>query len=100
MKTMVFVEKIGKKKYRATTSQPVPLESEGASKDEALARLFDLAKTRLAAGQLVQLNIPDATDSNPWRTYAGIWKDHPDFDEFLQSIADNRRSVDAAENRA
>ena len=38
MKATVFVEKVGKKKYRATTSQPIPLETEGASQDEALER--------------------------------------------------------------
>jgi hypothetical protein len=35
MQATVFVEKVGKKKYRATTSQPLSLETEGASQDEA-----------------------------------------------------------------
>jgi hypothetical protein len=39
MKATVFVEKVGKKKYRATASQPVLLEMEGATQDEALERL-------------------------------------------------------------
>jgi hypothetical protein len=94
MKATVLVEKVGNGKYRATTSQPIPLETEGKSQDEALERLYDLAKKRLAAGKLVQMNLPDMPSSNPWQCFAGIWKDHPDFDAFLENIAEYRRSVD------
>lgn len=93
MKATVFVEKVGKKKYRATTSQPVPLESEGASQDEALERLYELAKKRLASGQLLQMNVPDSPATNPWQAFAGIWKDHPEFDDFLENIAEYRRAT-------
>jgi hypothetical protein len=92
MKATVFVEKVGKKKFRATTSQPIPLETEGASQDEALERLYELAKKRLAAGQLIQMNLPDTPQTNPWQAVAGIWKDHPEFDAFLENIAAYRRS--------
>ncbi len=92
MKATVFVEKVGRKKYRATTSQPVPLETEGASQDEALERLYELANKRLASGQLFQMNLPGASATNPWQAFAGIWKDHPDFDAFLENIAEYRRS--------
>ena len=94
MKATVLVEKVGKKKYRATTSQPIPMETEGKSQDEALERLFELAKKRLGAGQLFQMNLPDTPATNPWQAFAGIWKDHPDFDAFLENIAEYRRSVD------
>ena len=97
MNATVLVEKIGNKKYRATTSQPVPLKSEGASKDQALKRLYALAKKRLAAGQLMQMNLPDVPAANPWRAFAGIWKDHPDFEAFRKNIAAYRNSVDLAE---
>jgi hypothetical protein len=69
------------------------LETEGVSKDEALERLYELAKKRLASGQLVLMNFPDNSETNPWRTYAGIWKDHPDFDDFLGNIAEYRRTA-------
>lgn len=93
MKATVFVEKVGKKKYRASTSQPVPLETEGASQDEALERLYDLARKRLASGQLFQMNLPVGSATNPWQAFAGIWKDHPDFDAFLENVAEYRRSA-------
>ena len=92
MKTAVLVEKLGKKKYRASTSQPIALASRGRSRDEALKRLCTLARKRLAAGEWEQVSLPGPPDANPWIAYAGIWKDHPDFDDFLKNIADYRRT--------
>jgi glutathione S-transferase len=93
MKATVFVEKVGKKKFRATTSQPLSLETEGSSQDEALERLYELAKKRLASGQFFQMQLPDISATNPWQTFAGIWKDHPEFDAFLENIAEYRSSA-------
>jgi hypothetical protein len=93
MKATVFIEKVGKRKYRATTSLPIPLESEGVSQNQALERLYELAKKRLACGKLMQMNLPDLPESNPWQAFAGIWKDHPDFEAFLENIAAYRRTV-------
>ena len=44
-------------------------------------------------GELVQILIPGAPDANPWLTYAGIWKDHPDFDAVMENIAEYGRTV-------
>ena len=35
----------------------------------------------------------------PWREFAGIWQDNPDFDAFLQNVAELRRQSDEAEPR-
>jgi len=94
MRTTVFVEKVGKKKFRATLSQPVVLETEGASQEEALDRLFDLASKRLSSGKVFEMQLPADMRSNPWRAYAGVWKEHPEFDEFVANIAECRRNAD------
>ena len=65
---------------------------EGRSRDEALKRLCTLARKRLAAGEWEQVSLPGPPEANPWIAYAGIWKDHPDFDDFLKNIADYRRT--------
>jgi hypothetical protein len=93
MKTAVLVEKLGKKKYRASTTQPIALESEGRSRDEAVKRLCALARKRLAAGEWKQIWLPGPPQTNPWIAYAGIWKDHPDFDDFLENIEEHRRKT-------
>ena len=92
MRATVLIEKVGKK-YRASTSQPISLESEGKSGDEALERLLDLAGKRITAGQLLEITLPGTAEVNPWQTFAGIWKNHPDYDAFLKNIAEYRRSV-------
>jgi hypothetical protein len=47
----------------------------------------------MASGKLIQMNLPDTPGTNPWQTFAGIWKDHPDFEDFLENIAEYRRST-------
>src|SRR5438876_11894262 len=97
VKAAVLVEKLGAKKYRASTSQPIPLESEGRSPNEAVKRLCALARKRLAAGEWQHVSLPGPPQSNPWVAYAGVWKDHPDFDDFLKNIAEYRRATDASD---
>lgn len=97
MKAAVLIEKLGKKKYRASTSQPIPLESEGQSADEAIQRLCAEAEKRLAAGQWQQVSLPGPPEASPWIAAAGIWRNHPDFDEFLKNIADYRRTIDGTD---
>ena len=98
MKTSVLVEKLGARKYQASTSQPFPLETEGKSRQEAVKRLCALARQRLAAGEWQQVSLPGPPQANPWIAYAGIWEGHPDFDDFLENIAEYRRAVDAADS--
>jgi hypothetical protein len=97
VKAAVFVEKLGARKYRASTSQPVPLETHGRTHAEAVRRLCALAKKRLAAGQWEQVSLPGPPETNPWIAYSGIWKDHPDFDDFLQNIAEYRHVVNGTD---
>lgn len=100
MNAAVLVEKLGEKKYRACTSQPIPLETVGRTAAEAVRRLSDLARRRLAAGQWQQVSLPGPPQTNPWIAFAGIWKDHPDFDDFLNNIAEYRRAATAANRSA
>jgi hypothetical protein len=96
MEMTVLVERLADDKYRASTGFPVVMESEGRSPNEAVERLREQAVQRLKGSELVQVSIPGVSDSNPWRKYAGIWKDNPDFDGFLDNIAEYRRTVDEA----
>jgi hypothetical protein len=97
MKAAVLVEKLGAKKYRASTSQPIPLETQGRTRVEAVKRLRALAQKRLSAGQWEQVSLPGPPQANPWIAYSGIWKDHPDIDSFLENIAEYRRAANAAD---
>jgi len=93
VKAAVLIEKLGKNKYRASTSQPIALESEGRSRDEAVKRLCALARKRLASAEWQQVALPGPPEANPWIAFAGMWKDHPDFDDFLTNIEAYRRAT-------
>jgi hypothetical protein len=100
MQVTVFVERLDEHTYRAETAQPIPLTTEGRTRDEAIERLRTLAQQRLAAGEMVCLDIPEVPVPHPWVPFAGIWKDHPDLDAMLEHIAAARRKLDAVESEA
>lgn len=97
MTLKAVVERISADRYRAVISQPFVVESEGQTPDEAVQRVRDLAAKRLAGGQVVDIDVPGPSQPHPWARWAGIWKDNPDFDDYLRNIAEYRRKVDAAE---
>ncbi len=96
MELTVFVEPMNGR-FRASTSHPVAMETDGASRDEALQRLQELAKHRLAGGEVLQVPVENSVSSHPWMRFAGIWKEHPDFDQFQNNVQEYRRNLDAAE---
>jgi predicted RNase H-like HicB family nuclease len=100
MEVTVFVERLDDQTYRAETAQPIVLVTEGRTRDEAIERLQVLARQRLAAGEMLRLEIPEAAVPHPWVPFAGIWKDHPDLDAVLKHITQERRKRDAAESEA
>lgn len=100
MQVTVFVEQLDEQTYRAETAQPIALVTEGRTRDEAVARLRELAEQRLTTGEMVSLDIPEVAVPHPWVPFAGIWKDHPDLDAVLEHIAVERRRLDATESEA
>ena len=99
MNVTVLLERVDAETYRAITSQPIALETEGSSREEAIQRLRQLVEQRLATGELIEMDIPVAQETNPWIAFAGVWKDHPDFEAFLENVSEHRRQVDATEGR-
>jgi hypothetical protein len=97
---IVFVERFDEQTFRAGTAHPIALVAEGRTRDEELERLQVLARKRLTAGEMVRLEIPEVAVTHPWISFAGIWKDHPDFDAVLEHIAAERRRLDTAESEA
>ena len=88
----VLIEPLPGTGFRARSGDPFAQAAEGASREEALARLEALIKGQLRAGvQLVALQVPAA---NPWVAFAGMFKDNPLFDEVIEIMAENRRLAD------
>jgi hypothetical protein len=95
----VLLEPLDSRGYRATSLVPTRLVAEGASREEALAQLRQLVQSQFAQGELVHLEVPMPGESHPWKSLAGIWKDHPDVDEFVQNMREYRQQVDADPER-
>lgn len=87
----VLIEPIAGGGFRAVAGSPLTLSAEGASQAEALDRLRDAIRLKLQAGSsLVPLDVPPA-EENPWVKMAGIFRDDPLFDEWVEAMAENRR---------
>ena len=53
MQVTVFVEQLDEQTYRAETTQPITLVTEGRTRDEAIEQLRVLAQQRLTEGEMV-----------------------------------------------
>jgi hypothetical protein len=93
MQLPVLIESLDGKGYRAKTGEPLAAAAEGATRDEALRKLEQILRDRLASGaEIVAVELPDAEP--PWAKYAGILKDNPLYDEWREAIEEYRRQRD------
>lgn len=97
MTLTVFVEQLDEHTYRAETSQPIALSAQGGSREEALSQLRALAERKMASGDFVRLEVGGLESASPWSRFAGVWKDHPELEEFRQNVAEYRRQIDEEE---
>lgn len=94
MKIPVLIEPIAKDEFRATGGSPFEVTAQGATPEEALARLREAIHHRMVEGSvLVPLEI-HATEENPWIAVAGMFRDEPLFGEWQEAIAEYRHKVD------
>ncbi len=97
MQIPVLIEPVGTNGYRARGGEPFGVSVEGATQDEALAKLRETIASKMSAGaRIVSLEIP-ATD-NPWLRMAGMFDKHdPVVNEWLEIMQENRRKDDEEE---
>lgn len=93
MQITVLVEPMNGKGFRATGAEPFGITVEGATREEALARLKGQVQARLSRGaEVVALEV--TPEENPLMKFAGIFKDHPLLDEWKQAMAEYRDQVE------
>jgi predicted RNase H-like HicB family nuclease len=80
--------------YLARTVALPDMAATGTTEAEAIDRLRLALAEAHAQGHLVQVDVPLAGEASahPWRRFAGMWADDPDWDVFGQAMADYRRS--------
>ena len=58
----------------------------GNSEADTLQKLMLALKEWFTSSKIVQINIPEIQESNPWLKACGRSSDDPDFDDFIKEI--------------
>lgn len=99
MTVTALVQRVSQNRYRAATTHPVALEVEAASREEALNDLRELATGWLADTEVVELDLPEQAQSNPWVQHAGAWRQNPYLPAYLESLAEYRATANQVESQ-
>src|SRR5947209_2692263 len=93
MQIPILIEPIAGNGYRARGGEPLALTAEGASQEEALAKLKEALQARLSGGAVVvPLEFPPTT--HPLAEFVGMFKGDPLLKEWKKSMKAYRRKVD------
>jgi hypothetical protein len=93
MQIPVLIEPAGENGFRASTQWPFAVTAEGPTRDDALRRLNEQIEARMVPGaEIVWMDA--STVEHPLAKFAGRLKDDPLFDEWIEAMAEYRRSVD------
>jgi predicted RNase H-like HicB family nuclease len=91
----ILIEQKGEEHFTATVLGCQQLQTEGKTKEEALEKLRQLLTTKVENAEIVSLEIDFPQAEHPWMKFAGMFKDDPDFDDFLADIEAYRKEIDA-----
>ena len=89
----VLVEQISGDHFRAVTGEPLSLEVEATTRDEAIEKLRQLIDSRMAAGAEI-IEIPVGAEAHPLAPFAGLLRDDPLVDPWKQAMAEYRSQRD------
>ncbi|HLO87863.1 MAG TPA: type II toxin-antitoxin system HicB family antitoxin [Nostocaceae cyanobacterium] len=81
--------------YKATVLSLPDCHTSGNTEQEAIEKISQILKNRLATSKIVTLEIDNTQAENPWLKLAGKYKDDPQFEEMLKGIEEYRQELDA-----
>ena len=91
MQIPVLVEPMSENRFRATSGDPLRLQTEATTRDEAVRNIRDLLQRRLDAGaELVVVGIDMQSPEHPLASFAGMLKDEPLLEEWREARAEYR----------
>jgi predicted RNase H-like HicB family nuclease len=67
--------------------------AEGDSEEEVLHQAQADLQALLTAGRIVQISLDVESDEHPWRQFAGMFADDPDWDAFQAVIQQYREDI-------
>jgi predicted RNase H-like HicB family nuclease len=93
MKIPVLVERVKGNGYRARGTEPFAVSAKGSTREEALTKLRTKIEARLKKGtELVGLEV--GSRPHPWMQFAGMFKDDPQIEDWVKSMAEYRQQVE------
>lgn len=93
MQIPVLVERVPGNGYRARGAEPLGLCAEGATREEAVAKLRELCEAKVQEGaQWIALEV--GPGPHPWLPFAGMFKDDPLIADWKQSVEEYRQKVE------
>ncbi|MCI0641324.1 MAG: hypothetical protein L0Y72_21030 [Gemmataceae bacterium] len=93
MRIAVFVEPMPGNGFRASGTEPFAVSAEGATRQEAIARLKDEVQARIrGGGEIVTLEI--GPEPHPLAKYAGMFPDDALTKDWEAAMTEYRRNVD------
>ena len=93
MQIPVLVERVKGNGYRASGKEPFAVSAKGGTREEALAKLRVKIQAKLKNGtEVVALEI--GPGANPLMEFAGMFKEDPWMDDWVQSMAEYRQQVE------
>lgn len=93
MQIPVLIEPKAGNGYRARGGEPLALTADGATQQEALAKLREKLEARLCQGAVV-VPLEVSPPPHPLAEFIGMFKDDPWIKDWKKSMADYRRKVD------
>ncbi len=89
MRIPVVVEPTSENRFRASSGDPLRLQAEASTREEAVQKLRELVHGRMKAGvQIVSLDLGAA--SHPLAPFAGMLKDDPLLEPWKQAVSEYR----------
>jgi hypothetical protein len=84
------------KKFIARVRAWPEIVVEGHTEEEVLRKVQADLQALLMTGRIVQLVLDVKPDEHPWRQFAGMFADDPDWEAFQAAIQQYRDDVDSS----
>jgi predicted RNase H-like HicB family nuclease len=83
--------------YRATAMGLPNCRAKGATREIALQNIREVLTNRLNQSEIVTLKIESPRSEHPWRQFAGIFQNDPQFEEVQADIKVYRQEIEEQE---
>jgi hypothetical protein len=91
MQIPVLVEPTSENRFRATAGDPLKMEAEATTREEAVRKLCDLLQRRVDAGAEV-VGVEVHSTDHPLAAFAGTLKDEPLLEAWREARAEYRNA--------